>query len=122
MTTTLLPMSTTYDKYFTTYDNYLRQLLYYKASHDVSGPTSATLLPMETTLLPMTTYYTASHTIQLRTTSADLLKMIPMAVFIIVPFMEFALPIALYLFPNILPSTFKHEWKKEEELRYAKYL
>jgi LETM1 and EF-hand domain-containing protein 1, mitochondrial len=43
--------------------------------------------------------------------------MIPMAVFIIVPFMEFALPIALYLFPNILPSTFKHEWKKEEELR-----
>jgi hypothetical protein len=54
---------------------------------------------------------------QLRTTSADLLKMIPMAVFILVPFMEFALPIALYLFPGILPSTFKHEWKKEDELK-----
>ena len=37
---------------------------------------------------------------QLRTTSADLLKMIPMAIFILVPFMEFVLPIALYLFPG----------------------
>ena len=36
---------------------------------------------------------------QLRTTSADLMKMIPMAIFILVPFMEFALPVALYLFP-----------------------
>ena len=87
---------------------------------------------------------------QLRTTSADLMKMIPMAIFILVPFMEFALPVALYLFPvqwlmqarigskqglrhlrtpethvrahthtsqGILPSTFKHEWKKEDEMK-----
>ena len=31
---------------------------------------------------------------------------IPFAVFIIVPFMEFLLPVALKLFPNMLPSTF----------------
>ena len=49
---------------------------------------------------------------QLRTTSADLLKMIPMAIMILVPFMEFVLPLVLYIFPGILPSTFKHEWKK----------
>ena len=33
--------------------------------------------------------------------------MIPFAVFIMVPFMEFLLPVALKLFPNMLPSTFE---------------
>lgn len=54
---------------------------------------------------------------QLRNTSADLLKMIPFAVFILVPFMEAFLPLALWLFPGMLPSTFQQEWKKEDEMK-----
>ncbi|KAL2761967.1 LETM1 domain-containing protein LETM2, mitochondrial isoform 7 precursor [Daubentonia madagascariensis] len=36
-------------------------------------------------------------------------------VFIIVPFMEFLLPVFLKLFPEMLPSTFESESKKEEK-------
>jgi hypothetical protein len=35
---------------------------------------------------------------------------IPFAVFIMVPFMEFLLPVALKLFPNMLPSTFEDKF------------
>ncbi|KAF9414406.1 hypothetical protein BGZ94_000402 [Podila epigama] len=45
---------------------------------------------------------------QLRRTTGDLLRLIPFSVFVIVPFMEFLLPVALKLFPNMLPSTFEH--------------
>ncbi|XP_060038450.1 LETM1 domain-containing protein LETM2, mitochondrial isoform X3 [Erinaceus europaeus] len=38
-------------------------------------------------------------------------------VFIIVPFMEFLLPVFLKLFPEMLPSTFESESKKEEKQR-----
>lgn len=41
----------------------------------------------------------------------------PMLVFLVVPFMEFLLPVALRLFPNMLPSTFEDKLKKEEELK-----
>jgi LETM1 and EF-hand domain-containing protein 1 len=44
--------------------------------------------------------------------SADLLRLIPFAVFVIVPFMELLLPVALALFPNMLPSTFEDKLKK----------
>lgn len=40
-----------------------------------------------------------------------------MAVFVLVPFMELLLPIALKLFPNMLPSTFEDKLKKEEDLK-----
>lgn len=40
-------------------------------------------------------------------TTADLFRLVPFAVFVIVPFMEFLLPIALKIFPNMLPSTFQ---------------
>lgn len=40
-------------------------------------------------------------------TTQDLLRLVPFAVFVIVPFMEFLLPFALKLFPNMLPSTFQ---------------
>lgn len=40
-----------------------------------------------------------------------------MLVFLVVPFMEFLLPVALRLFPNMLPSTFEDKLKKEEELK-----
>uniref|UniRef100_A0A9J8A982 Mitochondrial proton/calcium exchanger protein n=1 Tax=Cyprinus carpio carpio TaxID=630221 RepID=A0A9J8A982_CYPCA len=40
-------------------------------------------------------------------TCADVFRLLPFLVFIIVPFMEFLLPVALKLFPNMLPSTFE---------------
>lgn len=51
----------------------------------------------------------------LRRVTADILRLVPFAFFIIVPFMELLLPVALKLFPNMLPSTFKEESKKEED-------
>ncbi|XP_053476919.1 mitochondrial proton/calcium exchanger protein isoform X2 [Ictalurus furcatus] len=50
-------------------------------------------------------------------TCADLFRLVPFLVFIIVPFMEFLLPVALKLFPNMLPSTFETKSKKEERLK-----
>ncbi|KAI0306805.1 LETM1-like protein-domain-containing protein [Multifurca ochricompacta] len=54
---------------------------------------------------------------QLRRTTQDLLRVIPFAVFIMVPFMEFLLPVALKLFPNMLPSTFEDKFAAEEKAR-----
>jgi LETM1 and EF-hand domain-containing protein 1 len=42
-------------------------------------------------------------------TTADLFRLVPFLVFVIVPFMEFLLPVAIKLFPNMLPSTFNDE-------------
>ncbi|KAG2185285.1 hypothetical protein INT44_002075 [Umbelopsis vinacea] len=54
---------------------------------------------------------------QLRRTTSDLLRLVPFAVFIVVPFMEFLLPVALKLFPNMLPSTFEDKFQEEEKRR-----
>ncbi|XP_067326732.1 LETM1 domain-containing protein LETM2, mitochondrial isoform X1 [Anolis sagrei] len=54
---------------------------------------------------------------RLMRTSADLFRLVPFLVFIIVPFMEFLLPVFLKLFPEMLPSTFETESKKEEKQR-----
>uniref|UniRef100_A0A1J3D9T5 Mitochondrial proton/calcium exchanger protein n=1 Tax=Noccaea caerulescens TaxID=107243 RepID=A0A1J3D9T5_NOCCA len=67
---------------------------------------------------------------QLTRTTADIFRLVPVAVFIIVPFMEFLLPVFLKLFPNMLPSTFQDKMKEEEALKrrlnarmeYAKFL
>ncbi|XP_028799027.1 mitochondrial proton/calcium exchanger protein-like [Neltuma alba] len=67
---------------------------------------------------------------QLTRTIADILRLVPFAVFIIVPFMEFLLPVFLKLFPNMLPSTFQDKMKEQEALKrrlharieYAKFL
>lgn len=48
--------------------------------------------------------------IQLRRTTTDLLRLIPFSVFVIVPFMELLLPVAIKLFPNMLPSTFEDKF------------
>ncbi|NXG70302.1 LETM1 protein, partial [Baryphthengus martii] len=48
---------------------------------------------------------------------ADLFRLVPFLVFLVVPFMEFLLPVALKLFPNMLPSTFETTSKKEERLK-----
>ena len=39
-----------------------------------------------------------------------MLRLIPFAVFVIVPFMELLLPVALKLFPNMLPYTFEDKF------------
>lgn len=44
---------------------------------------------------------------QLLRTSSDLLRLVPFIVIAIIPFLEFALPVLLKLFPNMLPSTFE---------------
>ena len=53
------------------------------------------------------------HTLLVRVLS-DLLRVVPLAFFVIVPFMEFALPFAIRLFPTLLPSTFEEKHIKEE--------
>jgi ABC-type Fe3+ transport system permease subunit len=50
---------------------------------------------------------------QLTRTTADIFRLVPVAVFIVVPFMEFLLPVFLKLFPNMLPSTFQDKMKEE---------
>ena len=54
---------------------------------------------------------------QLTRTVADVFRLVPFAVFLLVPFMELLLPVALKLFPNMLPSTYEDKLKKEEELK-----
>ncbi|KAM4837092.1 LETM1 domain-containing protein LETM2, mitochondrial isoform 1-T2 [Thomomys bottae] len=63
-------------------------------------------------------------------TCADVFRLVPFMVFIIVPFMELLIPLFVKLFPNMLPSTFESESKKEErqkkkmaaKLELAKFL
>ncbi|XP_048186715.1 LETM1 domain-containing protein LETM2, mitochondrial isoform X2 [Perognathus longimembris pacificus] len=63
-------------------------------------------------------------------TCADVFRLVPFMVFIIVPFMELLIPVFVKLFPNMLPSTFESESKKEErqkkkmaaKLELAKFL
>ena len=54
---------------------------------------------------------------QLLRTVSDLFRLVPFSMFIIIPFMEFALPFALRLFPNMLPSTFQDSLKAEENMK-----
>ncbi|CAD7705180.1 unnamed protein product [Ostreobium quekettii] len=54
---------------------------------------------------------------QLKRTVADVFRLVPMVIMLVVPFLEFLLPLALRLFPNMLPSTFEDKLKKEEELK-----
>ena len=42
-----------------------------------------------------------------------------MSVFVLIPFMEVFLPVALYLFPNMLPSTFTTELSRQVVLAPA---
>lgn len=46
-------------------------------------------------------------------TVSDLIRMVPFIVIVVVPFAEFALPVLLKLFPNMLPSTFTSASQKE---------
>ena len=44
---------------------------------------------------------------QLTRTTADIFRLVPFSIFIIVPFMELLLPVFLNFFPGMLPSTFQ---------------
>ena len=50
---------------------------------------------------------------QLQRTTQDLGRLVPFSVFVIVPFAELLLPVALKLFPNLLPSTYEGQKSKE---------
>ncbi|CAH1726698.1 mitochondrial proton/calcium exchanger protein-like [Aphis gossypii] len=50
-------------------------------------------------------------------TVADLFRLLPFSVFIIVPFLEFTLPIFIKIFPGMLPTTFQTKDDKEAKLK-----
>ncbi|KAJ2993013.1 hypothetical protein HDV02_002707, partial [Globomyces sp. JEL0801] len=52
---------------------------------------------------------------QLKRTIGDLLRLVPLLVLVIVPFLEFAIPVLLKIFPNMLPSTFESKFQEEEK-------
>jgi LETM1 and EF-hand domain-containing protein 1 len=54
---------------------------------------------------------------QLLRTVSDLFRLVPFSMFILIPFMEFVLPFALRVFPNLLPSTFQDSLKAEETMK-----
>ncbi|KAL9190470.1 hypothetical protein ACHAXT_007681 [Thalassiosira profunda] len=54
---------------------------------------------------------------QLLRTVSDVFRLVPMSIFVLIPFMEFALPFALKIFPNMLPSTFQDSLKAEENMK-----
>ena len=49
----------------------------------------------------------------LRTVS-DLGRLVPFSFFVLIPFMELLLPVALKIFPNLLPSTFEEKGRLEK--------
>jgi LETM1 and EF-hand domain-containing protein 1 len=52
---------------------------------------------------------------QLQRTVQDLGRLVPFSVFVIVPFAELLLPVALRLFPNMLPSTYEGQKSKDKK-------
>lgn len=56
------------------------------------------------------------HRLLIRTTS-DLFRLVPFSVFIIVPFMELLLPLAIKFFPGMLPSTFQSASERDNKLK-----
>lgn len=54
---------------------------------------------------------------QLTRTVQDLGRLVPFSVFVIVPFAELLLPVALKLFPNMLPSTYEGQESKDAKAK-----
>ncbi|KAG0677322.1 hypothetical protein C6P40_002892 [Pichia californica] len=69
-------------------------------------------------LIKMTSGYelTRREYRQLQRTTSDVLRLFPFAMFVIIPFAELLLPIALKLFPNLLPSTYESQTDKDKKL------
>ncbi|KAJ2862751.1 LETM1 domain-containing protein ylh47 [Coemansia erecta] len=52
---------------------------------------------------------------QLRRTFTDTVRLVPFLLFVIIPFAELLLPVALKLFPNMLPSTYEDQASAEKK-------
>lgn len=52
---------------------------------------------------------------QLRRTTSDVFRLVPFSAFVLVPFAELLLPIALKIFPNLLPSTYESGTDKQKK-------
>ena len=57
---------------------------------------------------------------QLKRTMGDVFRLVPFSAFVIIPFAELLLPVALKIFPNLLPSTY--ESGKDKHLKRMKLL
>ena len=57
---------------------------------------------------------------QLQRTVQDLGRLVPFSVFVIVPFAELLLPVALKLFPNMLPSTYEGQTSKDKKASHLR--
>ena len=57
---------------------------------------------------------------QLQRTVQDLARLVPFSVFVIVPFAELLLPVALKLFPNMLPSTYEGQTSKDKKASHLR--
>jgi LETM1 and EF-hand domain-containing protein 1 len=53
---------------------------------------------------------------QLQRTVQDIARLVPFSVFVLVPFAELLLPVALKLFPNMLPSTYEGQKSKDTKI------
>lgn len=53
---------------------------------------------------------------QLSRTTQDIARLVPFSVFVLVPFAELLLPVALKLFPNMLPSTYEGQKSKDAKV------
>lgn len=52
---------------------------------------------------------------QLKRTMGDVFRLVPFSAFVIIPFAELLLPIALKFFPNLLPSTYESGKQKQQK-------
>ena len=57
---------------------------------------------------------------QFRRTVQDLGRLVPFSVFVIVPFAELLLPVALKIFPNLLPSTYEGQKSKDAKAAHLR--
>ncbi len=57
---------------------------------------------------------------QLQRTVQDLGRLVPFSVFVIVPFAELLLPVALKIFPNMLPSTYEGQTSKDKKASHLR--
>ncbi|CDK24358.1 unnamed protein product [Kuraishia capsulata CBS 1993] len=70
-------------------------------------------------LLKMAAGYelTRRETTQLTRTITDIMRLIPFSMFVLIPFAELLLPVALKLFPNMLPSTYESKSDKKKKTK-----
>lgn len=110
-------------------DSVQKKSLWDKVKHEVAHYWSGTkLLGYEIKvstklLLKMASGYGLSRreNNQLQRTIVDVARLIPFSMFVLVPFAELLLPVALKIFPNLLPSTYESSSDiKKKRARLAK--